>query len=155
MTVIDLPTLAKRVHGELFARGVEVVPPDVIITGASPLADAQPGHITLIDHEKHVPRLQSSPAAACVTKQSLPEVSIPQIVVPNPHEAFSKICELFRPHVIVKVSSGIDPRAIVAESASVPGNAIVESGASIGEACVVGERTHIHRSRASCCIPVL
>ena len=38
MTVIDLPTLAKRVHGELFARGVEVVPPDVIITGASPLA---------------------------------------------------------------------------------------------------------------------
>jgi UDP-3-O-[3-hydroxymyristoyl] glucosamine N-acyltransferase len=145
MTVIDLPTLAKRVHGELFARGVEVVPPDVIITGASPLADAQPGHITLIDHEKHVPRLQSSPAAACVTKQSLPEISIPQIVVPNPHEAFSKICELFRPHVIVKVSSGIDPRAMVAESASVPGNAIVEAGASIGEACVVGERTHIHR----------
>ena len=59
MPAIDLPTLAKRVHGELFSRDTEQW-----ITGAAPLADVEPGHITLIDHEKYLPRLQESRAAA-------------------------------------------------------------------------------------------
>lgn len=145
MTAIDLATLANRVHGELFARS-EASPPSVpLITGASPLADAKPGHITLIDNEKYLSRLESSRAAACVTKQTFPNCPIPQIVVPNPHEAFAQIIQIFRPACIVRTATGIHATAVVAESANVSPTAVVEAHANVGEHSVVGERTHIHR----------
>ena len=140
MPSIDLPTLAKRVHGELFSRDQEQW-----ITGAAPLADALAGHITLIDHEKHLPRLQESQAAACITNRSFPEVDIPQIVVSNPHEAFTKICELFRPQVIIRQQIGIHPQASVSESAQVSNKATIEAFASVADDCVIDEGTHIHR----------
>ena len=140
MTSIDLSTLAMRVHGELFSRNH-----DHVITGAAPLADAQPGQITLIDHEKHLPRLQESQATACVTNRSFPEISISQIVVANPHEAFSKICELFRPQSITKRAYGIDRLASVASSAQVSERAFVEAFASVAEDCLIDEGTHLHR----------
>jgi UDP-3-O-[3-hydroxymyristoyl] glucosamine N-acyltransferase len=140
MTSIDLPTLAKRVHGELFSRSH-----DNPITGAAPLADAQPGYITLVDHEKHLPKLQESRASACVTNRSFPDIAIPQIVVPNAHEAFTKICELFRPQVIMARVNGIDPRASVANSACVSEKATVESFATVSDNCFIGDGTHLHR----------
>jgi UDP-3-O-[3-hydroxymyristoyl] glucosamine N-acyltransferase len=140
MTSIDLVTLAKRVHGELFARNN-----DSIITGAAPLADAKPGFITLIDHEKHLPRLQETKAAACVTNRTFPDVSVSQIVVANPHEAFTKICELFRPQVFVARRNGIHSSADVAESAQVSEHSTVEAFVSVAERCVIGSGTHLHR----------
>ena len=140
MPAIDLPTLAKRVHGELFSRDTEQW-----ITGAAPLADVEPGHITLIDHEKYLPRLQESRAAACITNRSFPDVAIPQIVVPNPHEAFAKICELFRPQVVIHQPYGIDRLASVAESAQISKKATVQAFASIADDCRIDDGTHIHR----------
>ena len=140
MTSIDLLTLAERVHGELFSRASNDV-----ITGAAPLADALPGHITLLDHEKNLPRLQISHASACVTNQTFPNVGIPQIVVKNPHEAFTQICQLFRPKVVVTRKQGVDSLASVAASAQISSLATVESFASVDEECIVGEGTHLHR----------
>ncbi len=140
MTAIDLPTLAKRVHGELFSRKNEEV-----ITGAAPLGEATQGHITLLDNEKYLPRLHQSHASACVTSKSFPDVSIPQIVVKNPHEAFAQICQLFRPIVVVSRKTGIDSHAIVDPSADVSPDATVEAFASIAEGCEVGSGTQIHR----------
>jgi UDP-3-O-[3-hydroxymyristoyl] glucosamine N-acyltransferase len=140
MTSIDLPTLAKRVHGELFSRSTHDE-----ITGAAPLSDAVAGHITLLDHEKNIPRLQSSSASACVTRKTFPEVSIPQIVVQNPHEAFAQICQLFRPQVVVSRRSGVDSLASVASTAQVSSLATVEPFASVAEECTVGDGTHLHR----------
>ncbi len=140
MTSIDLQTLAKRVHGELFSRSNNDV-----ITGAAPLADALPGHITLLDHEKNLPRLQISNASACVTNKTFPNVGIPQIVVTNPHEAFTQICQLFRPNVVTTRKQGVDSLANVAASAQISARATVESFASIDEDCIVGEGAHLHR----------
>ncbi len=140
MAPIDLPTLAKRVHGELFSRTN-----NDFITGAAPLGDAMPGHITLLDNEKNLPRLHQSHASACVTNKSFPDVSIPQIVVKNPHEAFAQICQLFRPMVVVTRKTGIDPRALVDASAHVNSQATVEAFASVAEGSSVGAGTHLHR----------
>jgi UDP-3-O-[3-hydroxymyristoyl] glucosamine N-acyltransferase len=145
MPTIELNTLAQRVHGELFSRDQR---PDIIgyqITGAAPLADALPGHITLIDNEKHVPRLQASRATACITNRSFPEVAIAQIVVANPHDAFTQICELFRPESIVHQAYGIDPLASIASSAKVASSATVEAFASVASDCSIGDGTHVHR----------
>lgn len=140
MHSIDLPTLAKRVHGELFSRNQ-----DQWITGAGPLSDVQPGHITLIDHEKYLPRLQESRAAACITNRSFPEVAIPQIVVANPHEAFANICELFRPQNVIRRPHGIDRLASVADTARVSSRSTIEAFVSIADDCTVGDGTHLHR----------
>jgi UDP-3-O-[3-hydroxymyristoyl] glucosamine N-acyltransferase len=144
MTSIDLPSLARRVHGELFSRTQleETLP----IIGAAPLSDARPGYITLVDHEKHLPRLQASNAAACVTSRSFPELAISQIVVTNPHEAFAKICELFRPQVVIARKNGIDAMASVASTASIHANATVEPFSSVADHCSVDSGTHIHRN---------
>jgi len=140
MTAIDLPTLAKRVHGELFSRANSD-----FITGAAPLVDAKAGHITLLDHEKNLPRLQQSHASACVTHKSFPGVAISQIVVKNPHEAFTQICQLFRPAVIVTRKNGVHQHAVAAESAQISDEATVEAFASVAEDCIVGHRSHLHR----------
>jgi len=140
MTSIDLPTLAKRVHGELFSRSNYE-----IITGAAPLADALAGHITLLDHEKNLPKLQVSAASACVTNQTFPDVQIPQIVVNNPHEAFTQICQLFRPQIVVTQKYGIDRLASIADSAQISVRSTVESFASVADGCTVDDGTHLHR----------
>ena len=140
MTSIDLPTLAKRVHGELFSRSNNNV-----ITGAAPLGDAMEGHITLLDHEKNLPRLQISQASACVTNQTFPDIAIPQIVVKNPHEAFTQICQLFRPQVVITCKLGIDTLANVAASAQISVDATVEAFVSVAADCMVGDGTHLHR----------
>lgn len=140
MTSIDLSTLAQRVHGELFSRSTNEV-----ITGAAPLADARHGHITLLDHEKNLPKLQQSRASACVTNKTFPDVSIPQIVVKNPHEAFTQICQLFRPQGIVTRKFGVDSLASVATSAQVSDKAIIEAFVSVSDDCVINDGTHLHR----------
>ena len=149
MTSIDLPTLAKRVHGELFSCSKNDV-----ITGASPLDDAVPGHITLLDSEKNLPRLHLSHASAFVTNQTFPDVAIPQIVVKDPHDAFTQICQLFRPGVVTR-KYGIDSFASVAASAQISDHSIVEAFVSVAEDCVVGEGSHLHRGVTvmhGCCI---
>ena len=140
MPSIDLSTLAERVHGELFSRSQ-----DLVITGAAPLADALPGQITLIDHEKHLSRLQESQATACVSNRTFPDVSISQIVVKNPHDAFAQICEIFRPQSVIVRKLGVDVLASVASTARVNNKAVVEAFASVAEDCEVGEGTHLHR----------
>jgi UDP-3-O-[3-hydroxymyristoyl] glucosamine N-acyltransferase len=145
MQPIDLQTLAKHVQGELVTRDAVDLPTLHRITGAAPLQDAESGHITLIDSDKHLSRLQNSKAAACVTPQKFPDVDIPQIVVSNPHEAFAQICKIFRPAIVVTSKTGIDPRACVSPTARVAASAVVEALASVGDNCEVGEGTHIHR----------
>ncbi|MCU0714450.1 MAG: UDP-3-O-(3-hydroxymyristoyl)glucosamine N-acyltransferase [Pirellula sp.] len=145
MKTMDLLTLAKHVQGELFTRDRACEPDSQCIIGAAPLQDAESGQITLIDSDKHLSRLQTSKAAACVTPQSFPDLDIPQIVVKNPHEAFAQICKIFRPAIVITAKSGIDPRACVSESARIASSAVVEALASVGENCEIGEGTHIHR----------
>jgi UDP-3-O-[3-hydroxymyristoyl] glucosamine N-acyltransferase len=145
MKTMDLLTLAKHVQGELFTRDRGCEPDSQCIVGAAPLQDAESGQITLIDSDKHLSRLQTSKAAACVTPQSFPDLDIPQIVVKNPHEAFAQICKIFRPAIVITAKSGIDPRACVSQSSRIASSAVIEALAAVGENCEIGEGTHIHR----------
>lgn len=141
MVSIDLQTLAERVGGELFSGSNNDA-----IRGAAPIADAENGEVTLLDHEKNLAKLVASRASACVTSQKFPSILIPQIVAANPHEAFTQICQIFRPTVIVEVKSGIDPLASVAVSAQISSLARVGPFTRIAEDCQVGAGTYLHSS---------
>jgi UDP-3-O-[3-hydroxymyristoyl] glucosamine N-acyltransferase len=116
-----------------------------MVTGAAPLADAGSGHITLIDNEKHLESLLGSDASAVVSPKRFAQLSIPQIVVDNPHEAFAKICQLFRPDYCIQRAFGIHPSAVVSPNAIVSSECFVEAFVSIDEGSRVGSGTHVHR----------
>ena len=139
MTAIDLATLAQRVDGELFGNHRSAV-----VTGAAPLADAKPGYITLMDDEKYLPKLQACDAAAVVTPKTFDGVRLPQIVVDNPHEAFAKICQLFRPTHVVRRAHGVHPTAWVSPKANVHEACFVDAHVAVEDDCSVGARTHLH-----------
>lgn len=139
MTSIDLQTLAQRVGGELVLGSFNDV-----ICGAAPIADAENGDVTLLDHEKNLAKLNASRASACITSQKFPGISISQIVVPNPHASFAQICNIFRPPVVVSMKHGVDPLASVAAGAQISRLATIGPFTRIAEDCVVGPGSHLH-----------
>ncbi len=139
MKGISLQTLAQSVRGELVRCDSEIE-----VYGAAPLDDAQSGFITLIDHERHLPKLSESQAIAVVTGRHFDDLQLPQIVVSNPHDAFSTICQLLRPCIVAESRYGIASSACVASSARVSERAIVDAHATIGESCEIGDEVHVH-----------
>jgi len=140
MTSIDLQTLTERAGGVLFSGSINDV-----IRGAAPIADAENGDVTLLDHEKNLAKLSASRASACVTSQNFSGVQISQIVVENPHEAFKYICQLFRPP-IVEEKIGVDPLASIADSAQISDLATIGPFTRVAEDCLVGAGTRLHSS---------
>src|SRR5262245_65893335 len=102
-TVRDLAAL---VGGEVYGDG------DLPILAARPLREAQPGHVTFVDHEKHLPDLYASPASAAVVTPDVPPNGKALIRVPDPLAAFVTIA-LHLQETPDPTPSGIDPRASI------------------------------------------
>ncbi len=137
MPTTTLHQLADLVGGEL--RGDAQTP----IRGAASIVRAQPGEITLADAPKLLSMLAASQAAAAVVPPDFPPLSMPCVVVPDVHAAFTKIVLHFRPpqetHRV-----GRSAAASVARSAQLADDVQVHPLASVGEEVVVGSGTVIH-----------
>jgi len=141
MVGIAIAELAKQVQGELMQSSES----SLVLIGAAPLSQARPGCITLVDDIKHAEKLVGTQASAVVTPKAIPGLSIPQIIVANPHEAFAAICKRFKPAVVVDRPHGIHPSAIVHASAKVDRETFIDAGVSIDGDCIVGSGCHLHR----------
>ena len=86
-----LAQLAAMVDGHLIGRG------DLIIEGAAPLRDAQPGQITLIDGGDKQQSLETCRAAAVIAPQSFTPLGMPAIQVQDAHRAFAAVVAFFHP----------------------------------------------------------
>ena len=152
MSGIAIAELANQVQGELIYQ-----PPSqgdlpanspldaLLLIAAVPLSQARPGCITLVDDIKHADRLASTQASAVVTPAPIPGLAIPQIVVKNPHEAFTAICKKFKPAAVLDRPHGIHSSASVHPSASIDRETFIDAGVSIDADCVVGPGCHLHR----------
>ena len=106
--------------------------------GANPLGVACDKDITLLDDPARAQSLSVSPAIGVVTPTQLNGVNQTQIVVSDPHQAFTTIVAHFRPPVAVKLPhAGIDESARVDSTAQVHSSAIVGSGVVVGAGSVV------------------
>lgn len=143
MVEIAIADLAQQVQGEL----MHVGPADgsLVLIGAVPLSQARPGCITLVDDVKHADKLVGTPASAVVTPREIPGLSIPQIVVSNPHDAFAAICKRFKPAIVVDRPHGVHPSAVVHSDAKVDQETFVDAGVSVDADCIVGPGCHLHR----------
>lgn len=134
---VTVRQLAELVEGRIEGDG------DLVIHAARALVEAGVGHITYLDTEKHLPRLQASKAAAAVVALDIPAEGRTVIRVADPLAAFIKIVQQLhgRP---VAAPSGIDARAAIDASACIGPDASVAAFATIGAGTTIGARCRIH-----------
>ena len=123
---IPLEQIAALVGGQLIGD------PGLCCAGANPPAEVGADQITMLDDARHIESLVDSPAVAVVTPEKV-DLPLAQIIVANPHTAFTKIITLFRPPIDDYVPGvGIDPSAEIDPTAIVHASATIAAGVSIG-----------------------
>lgn len=139
-----LKEIAEAVAGELTG------PPDIVITGAAAVQEAQSGDITFISHPRYVSHLEETKASAVIVSCDVRQASKPLIRTKDPSLAFAKAVSLLYP-VEVRHPQGIHKTAVIAESAKIGRGAgigahtVVEEGAEIGEGTVLYAGCYIGR----------
>jgi UDP-3-O-[3-hydroxymyristoyl] glucosamine N-acyltransferase len=134
-----LAQLASLVDGQLLGRGDG----DVVIDGAAPLCDAQPGQITLIDGAEKTQNLAACRAAAVIVPRSLTPAGLPAIQVADAHRAFAAVVAFFRPGR-GRAPVGVSPQACISPTAKLADDVDVYPLATIGDDVEIGAGTTIH-----------
>ena len=132
-----LTELAALVDGRLTGDG------DVVVRGAAPLRDAQPGDITLIDNADRCDMLASLKASAAVVPNSVDVTDFPAIQVEDTHRAFALIISRFRPPR-AESAVGISPAATVSPSAVLGESVDIHPQATVGDEVEIGDGSVIH-----------
>ena len=132
-----LAQLAQLVGGELHGDG------NLVLCGASPLCDAETGHITMLDRVDRLACLEGCRASAILAPADLVPNGRPLIRVDNVHNAFATIVSHFRPRRST-LERGVSPEAFVSPKASVGEDIDIHPRAVIGEDVVIGDRVTIH-----------
>ncbi|MEM9586834.1 MAG: UDP-3-O-(3-hydroxymyristoyl)glucosamine N-acyltransferase [Planctomycetota bacterium] len=130
---IALGTLTSLVDGQLIGD------PETICHGANPPGEVSAGQVTMLANPRDAQLLRDSPAAAVVCDQPLsPDVSVPQLIVKDPRQAFARIVTQFRPPVDTDVPDvGISPSAVIDPTAQ------VHATATVGDDVVIGANVRI------------
>jgi UDP-3-O-[3-hydroxymyristoyl] glucosamine N-acyltransferase len=137
---VSLRQLAELVDGRVAGD------PEILITSARSLQEAQPGDITFVKDEKHLNLLSQCRASAVVTSCSVTQAGMSLIQVADPLAAFMTIVR----HLRVQTDysrmppTGVDSRAEVHPSVQLGGDASVFPFACIGEGTQVGARCRIY-----------
>ncbi len=152
---VTVRQLAEWVRGEVLGDG------DLPISNARPLAEAQPGDITFVEHDRHWHAWQSSRASAAIVPPTLPVNGRPVIRVEDPLMAFVQVVLRLRGrtaepkpeispaahvHPTVRIGPGVSigPLAVIGEGTVIGANSVIHAGAVIGRSCKLGEGVVIH-----------
>ena len=117
--------LAELVGGAIIGDG------DLLIQSARTLQDAQPGDITFVENEKHLPRFLQSHASAAVTLPKVVSDLKTLIQVADPLMAFVILFRHFQGRTADQ-PTGIDPRTDVHASAQIGADASIHAFACVG-----------------------
>ncbi len=134
---VTVRELAELVHGKVVGDG------DLMIHAARALAEAGPGDLTYLDHDKHAAQLAASPAAAAVAGAAVAAPGKTFIVVADPLMAFAAIVLHLRGQPLPR-PTGIDPLASIDSTARLGAGVTVHAFARVGPGAVLGERCTLH-----------
>lgn len=132
-----LAELAALVGGELLGDG------ELVIEGAAPLHDAQPGQITLVNGAERSRSFRNCHASAVVAPKGFDPGDRPAILVDDPYRAFAQVVMFFHPPRQAR-RIGISPLAVVSPTARLGEDVDVYPFATIGDEVVIGPGTTIH-----------
>jgi len=114
----------------------------LIVTGASPIGEAGPGQITLVDSAEKNGSLATSRAAAAVVPRNWVPNGTPVIQADDVHRAFSTIIAYFRPPRPAR-RMGVSPLAVVSPTAKLGANVDVFPYATVGDDVEIGDNTTV------------
>ena len=114
---------------------------DVIIEETRGLEQASPNAIAFAVSE-YVEHIGSSKAGAVIVEAKVPNLKIPQIVVPNAKVAFAKVLKLYNPPVVIPRS--IHETAIIGENVVFGENVAIGPYCVINDNAVIGDNVTIH-----------
>lgn len=130
--------LAKLIGAEFFPGSVQ----DPELQGLAPLDAADQAHVTFLINAKYETQLSQTKAGAVILAKKNPDLTIGQLVHPNPHYAFAKTAQFFvKPH---SDFSGISQQAFIDPSAKIGANATIYPFVYIGKGVVIGDNATIY-----------
>jgi UDP-3-O-[3-hydroxymyristoyl] glucosamine N-acyltransferase len=152
---VTVRELAEWVRGEVLGDG------ELPISNARTLAEAQPGDITFVEHERHLAAWHSSRASAAVVPASVPVNGRPVIRVSDPLMAFVDIVRHLRGrppaargaidttahvHPTARLGPGVTlgPFAVVGEGSELGADSTLHAGACVGRFCTLGAGVTLH-----------
>jgi UDP-3-O-[3-hydroxymyristoyl] glucosamine N-acyltransferase len=152
---VTVRQLAEWVQGEVLGDG------DLPIANARTLADAQPGDITFVEHEKHLHAWHASRASAAIVPGGVPVNGRPIIRVADPLMAFARVVQQLRGrptvaepsispaayvHPAAKLGLGVTvgPFTVIGEGTEVGANSVLHPGAVVGRFCKLGQGVTLH-----------
>lgn len=128
--------------------------PDCVITGISPVHQAQAGHITFLTNAHYRKYLPATQAAAVILKQEdADECKVNAVISTNPYYTYAKIAGYFdvepsvQPGVhasaVIGKDCDIHPSASIGPNCSINDHARIAAGAVIGPNCTIAENVAI------------
>jgi UDP-3-O-[3-hydroxymyristoyl] glucosamine N-acyltransferase len=114
----------------------------VRITGIASLADASATDVSLYADPRYRRELESTKAGALVAREILPDLRVPQILLPDPFLALAALVDLFHPPP--SHAPGIDALAFVSPTARIGTGVTVQPFVYVGEGASVGARTLLY-----------
>jgi UDP-3-O-[3-hydroxymyristoyl] glucosamine N-acyltransferase len=134
---MKLTEIAKILGGAVEGDG------SVDISGAAPVDEAGPAHISVLMSRKYQRPAAASNAAAIITSTGFSEFLKGRnlIIVDNPQEAFSRVLAIFAP--VEGFIRGISEGSHIAASARLGRDVTVMRGAFVDERAEIGDRTII------------
>ena len=123
--------LARQVEGDLIGDG------SIEVSGVASLSEAGPKDLSFFADTRYAAALTKTRAGALLTAKRVPQLQVPQILLPDPVLAMNQLIDLFHPPHQLVPPAGVDPRARVADSAH------LGDGASIGPFVLVGDKASI------------
>ena len=132
---------------------------NTVITAVRGIEDAQAGDVSFVANAKYRKHLSTTNASAVLVVKA-EDVSVNQIIVPEPYTAFGKLLEIFYPRIeafeglsekafiengaSVSAKATVLPFACIRNGALVKKGAIIYSGVYVGENAVIGEGSILH-----------
>jgi UDP-3-O-[3-hydroxymyristoyl] glucosamine N-acyltransferase len=130
--------LADLVNGECLGDGTTP------ITNARPITEAQPGDITFVEDDRHLPAWHQSAATAAVVPTHIPVNGRPIIRVTDPLMAFASILLRLRGRSQPTAGTTIHPTAEIHPTARLGADATIGAFVVVGANTVIGDRVTLH-----------
>ncbi len=138
-----LSVIAQWVDGKIIGD------PSVRIRGVRSLEDAEEGDIAFVKDPKHYKKAQTTKASAILSREKIPGISKPLLLVDQAALAFTKVLARFYPPR--QYPAGVDPHAIIGpnvrlgKEVSIGPYVVLEEGVRIGDRARIGASVVIGR----------
>jgi UDP-3-O-[3-hydroxymyristoyl] glucosamine N-acyltransferase len=110
--------------------------PDLEITSAAGLEDAQPGQLAFVANPKYTPLARTTQASAVLVEPAFEPIAAATLRIPNPYLAFARALEFL--YEAPAYPPGIHPTAVIAPTARIGPDAHIGAYAVVGDHVVIG-----------------